>query len=260
LTRPRWGDTLKSTPIIPTDINAVAITNSFGMPSKDAAFLHEDIGKAVQGIKEGQVLIVSVVGSTTEKAEFVDDFVTTALLAVKAGATIIEANFSCPNVVTGEGKIYSNPDGVYNIASALVKALGHIPLLIKVGVFDDPAQMRNVFKAAARAGVRGISGINTLSMKVVDEHGQPALGPTRGYSGICGGPIRAAAIDWVKQAKTIISEEKLDLVLVACGGIMLPSQFDDFLHAGAHVAMSATGMMWDPFLALRYHEMHAQKS
>ena len=55
----------------------------------------------------------------------------------------------------------------------------------------------------------------------------------------------------------VIKEERLDLALVGCGGIMLPSQFDEFLSAGAQVAMSATGMMWDPFLALRYHEMHA---
>ena len=34
---------------------------------------------------------------------------------------------------------------------------------------------------------------------------------------------------------------------------MVEDQFDQFLKAGASVAMSATGMMWDPFLALRYH-------
>lgn len=166
LVRPRWGETLQSTPTKPSNINDVAITNSFGMPSKDAAFLHEDIGRALKGISEGQVMIVSVVGSATDKSEFVDDFVNTAKIAANAGARIIEANFSCPNVVTGEGKIYSNPDGVYNIASSMVKALGDVPLLIKVGVFEEPDQMRSVFKAAARTGVRGIAGINTLSMKV----------------------------------------------------------------------------------------------
>lgn len=94
---------------------------------------------------------------------------------------------------------------------------------------------------------------------MINDKGEPALGATRCYSGICGGPIRAAAIDWVKQAHTIIKEENLDLTLVGCGGIMLPSHFDEFLNAGANIAMSATGMMWDPFLALRYHEAHAQQ-
>ena len=136
------------------------------MPSKEEAYLHDDIAKAQRGLREGQLLIVSVVGSAHNKAEFVDDFVNTAQLAVRAGANVIEANFSCPNVVTGEGKIYSNPDQVFDIASKMVRALGDVPLLIKVGVFDEPAQMKNVIKAAARAKVKGIAGINTLSMKV----------------------------------------------------------------------------------------------
>jgi hypothetical protein len=96
--------------------------------------------------------------------------------------------------------------------------------------------------------------------QVVDDQGHPALGAGRSVSGICGGPIRAAAVDWVLHARKAIRDERLDLALVGCGGIMLPEQFDEFLRVGADVAMSATGMMWDPFLALRYHELHASKN
>jgi len=256
LTRERWSDTLKMAEKPHEDINDIAITNSFGMPSREAEFLYTDIRKAKNELAEGQLLIVSVVGSACDKSDFVEDYVRAAKIGVDAGAPIIEANFSCPNVVTGEGKIYSNPVAVEEIASSLVKSLGDVPLLIKVGVFDDKDQMREMFKAAVRAGVKGISGINTLSMKVVDSTGQPALGPTRVHSGICGGPIRAAALDWVHIAHDIIKQEKLPLVLLGCGGIMKAEQFDEFLNAGADVAMSATGMMWDPLLALRYHNRH----
>ena len=38
---------------------------------------------------------------------------------------------------------------------------------------------------------------------------------------------------------------------------MLPEHFDAFLEAGADIATTATGMMWDPYLALRYHERKA---
>jgi len=253
LTKERWEETLKMVQNPPDKIHNIAITNSFGMPSREAEFLYTDIRKAKDELAEGQLLIVSVVGSACDKADFVDDYIRAAQIAVKAGAPVVEANFSCPNVVTGEGKIYSNPNAVQEIAASLVKSLGDVPLLIKVGVFDDKDQMRETFKAAARAGVKGISGINTLSMKVVDESGQPALGATRIHSGICGGPIRAAALDWVRAAHTIITEEKLPLVLVGCGGIMAEEQFDEFLNAGANIATSATGMMWDPLIALRYH-------
>jgi len=200
-----------------------------------------------------------VVGSACEKHDFVQDFIQASSVAVRAGASIIEANFSCPNVVTGEGKIYSNASSVYEIASKMVNALGSTPLILKMGVFDKKEEMKEVFEAAARAGVRGIAGINTLSMKVVDEAGQPALGPSRIHSGVCGGPIRSAALDWVHEANAVIKGRRLPLTLVGCGGITLPQHFDEFIAAGATVAMSATGMMWDPYLALRYHYMHATK-
>lgn len=254
LTSDRWQETLRMTEHPPEDMDKIAITNSFGMPSKDQSFLREDIKKACESLSEGQTLIASVVGSAHDKKDFVQDFCNAAQIALDAGAPIIEANFSCPNVVTGEGKIYSNPQSVYEIGSNMVRSLHGTPLIIKVGIFDDTEQMKKVFRAAAQAGVRGICGINTLSMKVVNDKGEPALGASRVYSGICGGPIRTAAIDWVRKAHEIIESEKLSLTLVGCGGIMLPEHFDDFLNAGARVAMTATGMMWDPFLALRYHQ------
>ena len=58
---------------------------------------------------------------------------------------------------------------------------------------------------------------------------------------------------FIRDAAKIIAEQKLDLTLLGCGGIMRAEHFDDFLEAGAQVAMSATGFMWDPYLAMRYH-------
>jgi dihydroorotate dehydrogenase (NAD+) catalytic subunit len=40
--------------------------------------------------------------------------------------------------------------------------------------------------------------------------------------------------------------------LIGCGGITLSEHFDEFLDAGAEVATTATGMMWDPLLGLRW--------
>ena len=35
---------------------------------------------------------------------------------------------------------------------------------------------------------------------------------------------------------------------------MKPEHFALFLDAGADIVQSATGMMWDPYLAMRHHE------
>ena len=235
----------------PREFQQIAITNSFGMPSMSPAFLRQDIPKAKQCLGKGQVLVVSVVG--TPGADFIGDFVETALLAKDCGADIIEANFSCPNVTTGEGCIFTNPKTVAQISSRLTKALGKTPLIIKVGIFSNNDQMRQTFISAANSGVQAISGINTISMKVLNTLGKPALGPDRLTSGICGNPIRAAALDFIKQASYINEEEKLGLTLIGVGGIVAPEHFVQFFEAGAHISMSATGMMWNPYLASCFH-------
>lgn len=237
-------------------IENLAVTNSFGMPSKSPTFLHEDIARANASLREGQVMVVSVVGTPRSDMSFIQDFVSAAQLAKEAGAKIIEANFSCPNVDKREGCLYMSATTVYDIASALVKAIHPIPLIIKAGLFASSEQMRDVMIAAARANVRSIAGINTISMAVVDRTGRPALDEKRTTSGICGGPIRNAALEFITQAKRINRREKLDLTLIGVGGITLPEHFDLFLEAGADIAMSATGMMWDPYLAARYHQEH----
>lgn len=234
------------------NINEIGVTNSFGMPSRSHIYLTKDIALANNLLRPGQVMVVSVVG-TPSLGDFYGDFAYTAEFAKDCGAKIIEANFSCPNVTTGEGDIANDPTAVYNLSSRIIKSIGTTPLILKVGYYGDKQKLRQVLYQAARAGVRAISGINTISTNVLAPNGRPALGPGREKSGICGTPIRAAALDFVQAARKIIDSEKLDLQLLACGGIMKPEHFTLFLNAGADIVQSATGMMWDPYLAMRYH-------
>ncbi len=235
----------------------LSITNSFGMPSMSPEFLMQDIQKANASLKSGQLMIVSVVGTANRGISFLDDFVLTAQLARDAGAKVIEANFSCPNVDKAEGCLYMNSETVAEYVQKIASAIRPVPLLIKVGSFANREQMRSVMIAAAKAGCAGICGLNSVSMKVMDEKGDPALGSSRMTSGVCGGAIREDALRFMKDAAAIKQSEKLDLVLLGCGGLLLPQHLALMLDAGASIAMSATGMMWDPFLATKYREMHA---
>ncbi|MCC6127965.1 MAG: dihydroorotate dehydrogenase [Chlamydiae bacterium] len=242
---------------MPTDLSHLSVTNSFGMPSKSPDFLLQDIGKAKECLEEGQKLIVSVVGTPTQGMSFAEDFVRVAILAKEAGAEVIEANFSCPNVDKKEGCLYLSAETVKQFASRVVKAIAPTPLILKVGIFEQRSLLKDVLIAAARAGVRGVAGINSVSMQVQDTEGKPALGSHRLSSGICGACIRKQALHFIREASFINAEEKLHLTLLGCGGIMKQNHFDQFLEAGATVAMSATGMIWDPYLALRWHQEHA---
>ncbi len=238
----------------PSILEDLAVTNSFGMPSMSPEFLMEDIPRAESYLKPGQAMIVSVVGTPRPDVDFCQDFVQAALLAKTAGAKLIEANFSCPNVAKREGSLYTTPDTVFEIAQALKKALKETPLILKMGIFQNTRLMHDVFLAAARAGADAICGINSVSMPVVNAQNEPALGQERPTSGICGGPIREDALRFLEQGHDIIHKEKLPLVLMGCGGITHESHFDLFLKAGAQAALCATGMIWNPYLALQYHE------
>ncbi len=250
------GKAVVATDVAPQTMDALGLTNSFGMPSRSPEYLLLDIDAANRSLQPGQVMIVSVVGTPRPGEDFIEDFVQTARLACQGGAKIIEANFSCPNVLSKEGSIDANPESVYEISKRMVQALGDVPLIIKIGVIPDDELLKKVMKEAARAGVRAICGINTLSMKVVTPDGKPALGEKRLLAGVCGGPIRLAALDFIEKTRRINDREKLDLTIMATGGVTDPSHFDDFFKAGADVAMSAIGMLWDPYLAMRYHNGH----
>lgn len=249
----RTSETLFQAKHPPKNMFSLAATNSFGIPSRDRDFLIEDIARANASIAPGQVMIVSVVGTPRPGEDFYEDFAIAAQIALEGGAQIIEADLSCPNVSTCEGSLFTDPDAVFEIATRMKKAVGSVPLIIKVGVIQDKECMRHVMRSAAKAGVQAICGINTVSMKVVKEDGTPALDEHRLRAGVCGGPIREVALDFIQKAHAVNQEEKLGMVIMGTGGVTIPEHFEHFFQAGADVAMSAVGMMWDPYLAARYH-------
>ncbi len=237
--------------------NNIAIANSVGIPSSEPEFVIQDIYVAKKSLLEGQVLIVSVYGENKK------EFVNAATTAKYSGADIIELNFSCPNLVQKD-EVYLNPDLVFDIAQEVVQACVEIPVIIKVGVFKDKSLMKEVFIAAHKAGIKGVCGINAVQMRVVDEKGNLAF-DQRTMAGVSGKPIRKLALDFVKCARQIIEEEGLDLKILATGGVTQVVHFDEFISAGADIAMSASTIMWDPYillkekLALRLFEIGAIK-
>lgn len=232
-----------------------AITNCYGMGSSCPEETIEEIMQARAYVAQGQVLIVSMYGSGNDVQEQIADFVHAARIAHAGGAHIIEVNLSCPNLAN-TALMYKQPTLVYAICSAIKAAIPDIPLSIKVGVFDTREQMQDVIVAAYQAGVRGICGINTIPVRVVDGDGKPIYGPDRQTSGLSGYPIRALALEFTRDARAIIDMHHLDMVLFATGGVMNAQDFDDFLRAGADIVLCATGAMINPNVALEYKAAH----
>jgi dihydroorotate dehydrogenase (NAD+) catalytic subunit len=243
----------------------LSITNSFGMPSREPAVWRADVAQAKASLQAGQVLVVSVVGTAHSGGsleELAHDFAQAAAWAAEAGADVIEANLSCPNVSSGEGSLYQSPAAVGTVARALAAALGgpkQKPFLLKMGYLADPAQVRQVVEAAAQAGAAGLAAINTIPAKVYQSADQAALpGEGRLVSGICGAGIKEAGM--AMTARLLAARDQAGLskeafALVGVGGVMTGSDALAYLKLGADGVQSGTGAMWNPYLAVELKQL-----
>jgi len=230
-----------------------SITNSFGNPSRGPKMWQPDMKKAIGFAKKGQLLVTSVVG-TIQKGfndeDYYNDFAHTAHLASKTGVNIIEVNLSCPNVAN-EGVICYSPSAVEAICRKIREKIGNKKLLAKIGYFtkeQNPLLEEIVNKISPFAD--GISAINTIASPIVDENGDQALpGPNRLKSGVCGAGIKWAGLEMVKRLYKLRKKHKKDFAIIGVGGVMTPKDYFEYKKAGADLIQSATGAMWNPYLA-----------
>jgi dihydroorotate dehydrogenase (NAD+) catalytic subunit len=251
LKQPQVADTNYTEPI--------TITNSFGVPSKKPEIWQEDVKKAILYTGPGQVLVLSFMGTVRPNQtpqEFVDDYILAAKLAYETGAKILETNLSCPNI-GNEGLVCYNTEITKQIAKGIRKVIGNTPLILKVGYYKDDKQLEQIAEIANEYA-NSIAGINTLQTEVVDKNGKQALpGENRSRSGICGSAIKWAGIDFVKRLKKIKEKNNFTFSIEGVGGVIEAQDYFDYKEAGADSVMSATGAMWNPYLA---QEIKQQKN
>ncbi len=244
---------LKGSNIPPSDLSKVSITNSFGNPSPNHQEWMDDMRKAIEAAGRGQLLIASVVGTIKEgfsAEEYYDDFALAAKYAKEAGAKVIEINLSCPNVAS-EGVLCYSADADEAIVKKIRAVVGDAKILIKLGYFSPQQQalLEDIIKRVDPF-IDGISAINTIPAPVVNEKGEQALpGPGRLNAGICGAGIKWAGLDMVKRLDQLRKNKNYNFAIIGVGGVMTPKDFMEYRNAGADVAQSATGAMWNPELA-----------
>ncbi len=230
------------------DEKRVTITNSFGMPSASPEEWQEDMERTKARLPEGAMLVGSGVGTYEGTSwELVRDFVRVASMLREVGVAAIELNFSCPNVGKGEGAIYRDPEFSAEILAAVRKAVRDVPLVVKIGLLLGRELEEFVSKCAFF--LEGISGLNSIQMRVVDEFGRPALGEGRERSGVCGWALGRCSEVFVRQLAELRERLKADFSILACGGVVDRESFLRLKEAGADVVMSCTGAMFNPYLA-----------
>lgn len=254
-------ETLKNPVIADTTYSEpLSITNSFGVPSKDPSVWQEDVKKAIAAAGKGQVLVLSFMGTVhpnQSQQEFVDDYVLAAKFAYETGAPVLETNLSCPNI-GNEGLVCYNLDVTEQVAKGIRSVIGSTPLILKVGYYKDDTEMEKLADITQNYAT-GVSGINTLQAEVRDARGEQALpgSPARLRSGVCGAGIKWAGIDFVKRMKTIKERRGFTFSLEGVGGVTVPADYKEYRDSGADVVMSATGAMWNPYLAQEIKEAYS---
>ncbi|MDO8660108.1 MAG: hypothetical protein Q7K54_05965 [Candidatus Parcubacteria bacterium] len=235
----------------PKNASNLSITNSFGVPSKKASVWQKDVKKAKTYEKKGQLLVLSFMGTVRKdqtQEEFIQDFVNAAKLAKKTGVKALEANLSCPNI-GNEGLVCYNLIATEKICKGIREVIGTTPLILKVGYYKNDNDIEKIAKIADKYA-NAISSINTLQVEVVDRNGNQALpGNNRLKSGVCGSAIKWAGLEMVRKLNKARKGNKFKFEIVGVGGVMTPKDFLEYRKSGADLVQSATGAMWNPYLA-----------
>jgi dihydroorotate dehydrogenase (NAD+) catalytic subunit len=230
----------------------LSITNSFGVPSMDPGIWQEDMASAVQAAGNGQICIGSFQGTRDPNnasiEAFVKDHVSTARLVKETKAPIIEINLSCPNEGTSDLLCFDT-ERVKQIAHAVKEEIGDTPLILKLAYFESQSHLENMVKKLSPI-VQAFSVINTIPATIVDQDGNQALpGEGRSRSGVCGSAIKWAGLEMVERLAALREKTNGGFEIVGVGGVMTKADYQEYRTAGANCVMSATGAMWNPYLA-----------
>jgi dihydroorotate dehydrogenase (NAD+) catalytic subunit len=210
------------------------LINSIGLPNKGLeGFLAEDLPK----LGELPVpLCVSVMGFDHEELKKL-----VTAIGARDEVSLIELNFSCPNVETG--LIMGADPNETAAAVTTLRPLTDKPLIVKLT--PNASEPDAVARSAEEAGADAVSLINTLKGMALDpKTHEPWLGGTTG--GVSGPAVRAIALQQVHSVAKAVR-----IPVIGMGGIASGSDAADFLSAGATAIAVGTESFRDPAAGAR---------
>lgn len=185
-----------------------------------------------------KVIIASIMGRNEQEWELL------ARKCEEAGADILEANFSCPNMaIRGVGSDVGQSPELVAAYSAAIKRGSKLPLLAKmtpnVGNMEIPSL------AAVEAGADGIAAINTIkSLMNIDLDAFVSSPAVSGYScegGYSGKAVKPIALRFINDMK---QHSRLAPVPISgMGGIETWQDAAEFIALGCGTVQVTTAVM-----------------
>jgi dihydroorotate dehydrogenase (NAD+) catalytic subunit len=232
---------------------------SLGMPSMEPDVWRRDVRRARERIGKGQMLIVSVLGTTANKDReaLIEDYTTAARWAAESGADAVEVQLAWPDPFADQPQaVYENVPLAAQILYRVRTSVA-VPVLAKLGAFKTPRLLHETATKLA-PWVGGFVLVNGFQRRVVDERGNAAFeGTGRERADIVGGDTFEAASRQVQEMLAWRRAGCWDRAVLAVGGISTIERADHVLREGADAALLATAALWDPLFAVRFRQERA---
>lgn len=232
---------------------------SLGMPSMEPEVWRRDVRRARERIGKGQMLIVSVLGTTAgkDREALIEDYATCARWAAESGADAIEVQLAWPDPFADQPQAtYENVPLAAQILHRVRTSVA-VPVLAKLGAFKTPRMLHDTATKLA-PWVGGFTLVNGFQRRVLDERGNAAFeGSGRERAEIVGGDTFEAASRQVLEMLSWRRAGCWDRAVLAVGGISTPDRADQLLREGADAALLATAALWDPLFAVRFRQERA---
>lgn len=185
-----------------------------------------------------KVMAVSIMGSD------VDEWIELSKKVTKAGADIIECNFSCPQMTSSAmgSDVGQSPELVEKYTRAVVENT-HLPVVAKmtpnIGNMEIPAM------AAIKGGAKGIAAINTIksitNIDVENMTAMPVVNAKSSISGYSGAAVKPIALRFITQMKQY--PDLANVPITGMGGIETWRDALEFLLVGASNMQVTTAVM-----------------
>ncbi len=241
---------------LPKDLLRTSTVNSYGVPSPSPDVWQADFARANAAVADDQLLIASVMGSYDHYSgsAFVKDFARVAKLAEEAGATAVELNLSCPNVVGAEDNrpLCERPTDLARIVGAVRELLrDETHVVIKLNMMDRAA-VKTLLSNVGNE-ISAVSGVNTVQVETLDTEGKPLFPsppgiPDRRLAGLSGAAIKHVGLRLVKHVHAAREDLGLDLKIIGMGGVLSGSDYRDYRDAGSDLVHAVTGVFVNALL------------
>ena len=185
-----------------------------------------------------KVIVASIMGRNEEEWTYL------AQTASKAGADIIECNFSCPNMEQNDlgVTIGQSPELIKRFTNA-AKRGSRVPVLAKLT--PNVADMIPMAAAAKLGGADGIAAINTVnsitSVNLDSLTSEPSVRGRSSVGGYSGAAVKPIALRFISELAC--SEELCGLHISGMGGINTWRDALEFIFLGAGSLQITTAVM-----------------